>query len=232
MIFIIKGFWTIVFIFIVISTTFWLICPPAFFRCLSNSGTSTELQTTSFIESTGVACSDSISHDRVHVLRIPVLLLACSQDWTCNLQMIVSLEAYGTNAYNCYAMCPAGQTPEEGRRTYRPKRCENNKDEDNSPKTLNDNGLYSFLVPFSSVVFGETWDCVNVTTSIFWYFFFPPSETENLSHEPRFDKKDIKRNMITKLFTLSRSFKSVSTNEITCWNNYVECRGDYFEKEN
>ena len=31
------------------------------------------------------------------------------------------------------------QTPEEGRRMYRPKRCENtNKDEDNSPKTLND----------------------------------------------------------------------------------------------
>ena len=34
-IFIIKGFWTIVFIFIVISTMFWLICPLAFFRCLS-----------------------------------------------------------------------------------------------------------------------------------------------------------------------------------------------------
>ena len=31
------------------------------------------------------------------------------------------------------------QTPEEGRRTYRPKRCgNNNKEEDNSPKTLND----------------------------------------------------------------------------------------------
>ncbi len=31
------------------------------------------------------------------------------------------------------------QTPEEGRRTYRPKRCgNNNKDEDNSPKTIND----------------------------------------------------------------------------------------------
>ena len=31
------------------------------------------------------------------------------------------------------------QTPEEGRRTYRPKRCRNNnKDEDNSLKTLND----------------------------------------------------------------------------------------------
>ncbi len=31
------------------------------------------------------------------------------------------------------------QTPEEDRRTYRPKRCgNNNKDEDNSPKNLND----------------------------------------------------------------------------------------------
>ena len=31
------------------------------------------------------------------------------------------------------------QTPEEGRRTYQPKCCgNNNKDEDNSPKTLND----------------------------------------------------------------------------------------------
>ena len=31
------------------------------------------------------------------------------------------------------------QTPEEGWRTYRPKRCgNNNKDEDNSPKILND----------------------------------------------------------------------------------------------
>ena len=31
------------------------------------------------------------------------------------------------------------QTSEEGRKTYRPKRCGNkNKDEDNSPKNLND----------------------------------------------------------------------------------------------
>ena len=77
--------------------------------------------------------------------------------------MIISLEALGTNAYNRYAMCPAGirtgdprrtnkersskfregsrvrQTTEEGRRTYWLKRCGNNsKDEDNSPKTLND----------------------------------------------------------------------------------------------
>ena len=56
-------------------------------------GNPKELRTTSFIESTWVACSDSVSHNRVQVLSIPVLLLACSQDWTCNLQMIVSLEA-------------------------------------------------------------------------------------------------------------------------------------------
>ena len=50
MIFIIKGFRTIVFIFIVISTTLRSICPPAFFKCLSNSGTFTELQTTRIIK--------------------------------------------------------------------------------------------------------------------------------------------------------------------------------------
>ena len=64
----------------------------AFFRCLSNSGTCTVLRTTSFFLSTEVACSHSVNHNRVQVLRIPVLLLACSQDWTCKLQMIVSLE--------------------------------------------------------------------------------------------------------------------------------------------
>ena len=47
----------------------------------------------SFIESTEVACSDSISHNLVQVLSIPVSLFACSQDWTCNIQMIVFLEA-------------------------------------------------------------------------------------------------------------------------------------------
>ena len=74
MIYIIKGFWTIVFLFIVIATTFRPICPPAFFRYFSNSGTFTELRTTSFIESMGVTCSDSVSHNRVQVLSIPVFV--------------------------------------------------------------------------------------------------------------------------------------------------------------
>ena len=56
-----------------------------------------ELRTMSFIETTEVACSDFISHNRVQVLSIPVLLLTCSEDWTCNLQMIVSLEAQKEN---------------------------------------------------------------------------------------------------------------------------------------
>ena len=38
------------------------------------------------------------------------------------------------------------QTLEEGRKTYRPKRCgNNNKDEDNSPETLNDKNVYGFM---------------------------------------------------------------------------------------
>ena len=41
------------------------------------------------------------------------------------------------------------QTPEEGRRTYRPKRCgNNNKDEDNRPKTLNDKKEHTWFFSF------------------------------------------------------------------------------------
>ena len=90
---VINCFQTIFFIFIVIFTTFRPICPLAFFRCFSNSGTFMKLWITSFIESMGVACSDSVSHNRVQALSIPVLFLTCSQDWICNLQMVVSLEA-------------------------------------------------------------------------------------------------------------------------------------------
>ena len=99
MIFIIRSFQTIVFIFIVIFKTFRPICLPDFFWCLSNSGTFTELRTTSFIESTRLTCSDSINHKRVQVVSIPILLLACSQDWTCNLQMPITSNAY--NRYVC-----------------------------------------------------------------------------------------------------------------------------------
>ena len=43
-----------------------------------DSVTFTELQTTPFIESTGVTCSDSVNYNRVQDLSIPLLLLAYS----------------------------------------------------------------------------------------------------------------------------------------------------------
>ena len=80
-IFIIQVFGTIVFIFIVIFTTFRSMCPPAFLRnFLSNTAAYTELRTTLFIQFTSVACSDSVNHNQVQELSIPVLLLTCSQD--------------------------------------------------------------------------------------------------------------------------------------------------------
>ena len=161
MIFIIKGFRTIFFISIVISTTFRPICPSAFFRCLSNSGTFTELRTTSFIKSTEVACSDSVCHIWVQVSSIPVLLLACCQDWTCSLQMFVFFWNFREPAPITVTLCVLLDNSEWILGTYkldvltwlgllllcmifylwtyRPKHCgNNNKDEDNSQKTLND----------------------------------------------------------------------------------------------
>ena len=45
------------------------------------------------------------------------------------------------------------QTPEEGWRTYWPKRCgNNNKDEDNSPKTLNDKNQQTSSQKFRQLI--------------------------------------------------------------------------------
>ena len=78
-IFLIQVFQTIIFIFIVISTAFRLMCPSAFFRCfLSNLGSYTELRTTSFILI--FTCSDSVNHNWVQVLCISVLLLQLTFD--------------------------------------------------------------------------------------------------------------------------------------------------------
>ena len=46
------------------------------------------------------------------------------------------------------------QTPKEGQMTYRPKHCgNNNKDEDNSPKTLNDKNHQASSQKFRQVYF-------------------------------------------------------------------------------
>ena len=52
--------------------------PQRFGRYSSGVCRTRELRTMSFIESTLVACFDSVSHNRVQVLSIPILLLACS----------------------------------------------------------------------------------------------------------------------------------------------------------
>ena len=45
------------------------------------------------------------------------------------------------------------QTPEEGQRTYRPKRCgNNNKDEDSCPKTLNDKNQHASSQKFRQLI--------------------------------------------------------------------------------
>ena len=133
---------------------FWPICPPAFFRCLSNSGTFTELRTTSFIEITGVACSDSVCHNWVQMLSIPVYYTPVVRIEPATFRWLSS-KLYPVITNGIRTGDPRGfnkgrsskfrewswvrQTPEEGRRTYRPKHCgNNNKDEDNSPKNLND----------------------------------------------------------------------------------------------
>ena len=143
---------------------FRLICPPAFFRCLSNSGTFMELRTTSFIELKGVSCSDN----RVQVFGIPVLLLACSQDWTSRwlspemlrepipitVTLCVLLDnsewIFGTYKLNVLTW----QGVQQIRIIFLPvlifrffkNHCgndNNNKDEENSTKTLNDKKHYN-----------------------------------------------------------------------------------------
>ena len=57
--------------------TFWPIYSPVIFRCLSNLGTNKELRTTFFIASTGVACSDSVHHNRNNT----GILNTCTRLW-------------------------------------------------------------------------------------------------------------------------------------------------------
>ena len=131
---------------------FWPICPPAFFRCLSTSRTFMELRTMSFIESTGVACSDSVSHNRVQVFlhcyspAVKILLVqSCLQ-----ANRIRTGDPRGFNKGRSSKFCEGSrvwQTPEEGQRTYRPKRCgKKTKDEDNSLKTLNEKNFSCFHI--------------------------------------------------------------------------------------
>ena len=86
----IKGFRTIVFIFI-ISTMFWLMSS-GLLQVFVELGNLHRISNCPLLNPQG-SRSDSVNHNQVQVLKLSVLLLTRSQDWTCNLQMIVSLEA-------------------------------------------------------------------------------------------------------------------------------------------
>ena len=100
-------FRTIVFIFIFISTTFQSIGPPVYFRCLSNSGTYTELWTKSFIKSAGVTCPNSVNHNRITSVKNSCTVTHLQLSWTCNLQMIVAWETWEPTP-TTVKLCPAG----------------------------------------------------------------------------------------------------------------------------
>ena len=53
-----------------------------------------------FIESTGVACSDSVGHNRVQVLSIPVLFSQLQS----GLKLQLPDDCLGNQRYNRYAM--------------------------------------------------------------------------------------------------------------------------------
>ena len=59
------------------------------------------------------------------------------------------------------------QTPEEGQRTYQPKRCEyTNKDEDNSSKIQNDKNIYTHICVYLYI---HTHTYIYVYTHIYIY---------------------------------------------------------------
>ena len=61
------------------------------------------------------------------------ILNACTRLWLTESEQAIPVDSKFRVRFR------VRQTPEEGQRTYRPKRCgNNNKNEDNSPKTLND----------------------------------------------------------------------------------------------
>ena len=82
------------------------------------------------------------------------------------------LDPHGLNK-GCHSKFRLGsrvqqETPEEGRRTYRPRRCgNNNKDEDNSPKTLNDKNPSSFVSEIQIIDIAY----YNVTIQQFSYYY-------------------------------------------------------------
>ena len=121
---IIKGFRTIVFIFSVISTKFRPICPPAFFRCLSNSGTFTELRTTLFIESSKETIIWRLQvQSWLQASNNAGTLNTCTRSWLTTSEQVTSMDSIkdvvrssATSPYRSSLLAgPQGYTPNHHR---------------------------------------------------------------------------------------------------------------------
>ena len=109
---------------------------------MSNSGAYTKLRIEPFISSTGVDGSYSVNHDWLHVFSDNNyhLLSYLSVELNLGLPDDFTQEHFQNNTLS---IAPGSRirrnAPEEGRRAYRPKRCEyNHEDEDISPNILSD----------------------------------------------------------------------------------------------
>ena len=117
LIFTIKGFRTIVFIFIVISTTFYHYFHKKIIWSL-------QVQ------------SSLLVNNNTGILNTRTRL------WLTESEQATPVDSIKDVVQSSVKGSRVRQTPKEGLRTYRPKRCGNNtEDEDNSPKTLNDKNL-------------------------------------------------------------------------------------------
>ena len=150
---------------------------------MSNSKVRTESQTESFIRITRVDCSNFINCDRVQMLSYrkysSLVLLPDVGIEPRNLQMILLRSIFQQNTLSTYIPviinrigtiypCISNkgfslrfrvdsrlwhETPEEPRKTYRPKRCEYyNKDEVNSPNILSNNFLKSAISKIKQII--------------------------------------------------------------------------------
>ena len=73
------------------------------------------------------------------------------------------------------------QTPKEGQMTYRPKRCgNNNKDEDNSLKTLNNKNVSYFSLTFTKKKQAVYWWIISLENlyTIFSFFLYKGVDTK------------------------------------------------------
>ena len=144
MIFIIKGFRTIVFIFIVISTTFWPICLPTFFKCLLSKFLRRSLINFIIKDFRTIVFIFIIISTTFRPICAPVFFRCLLSKFLRRNLMIFIIKGFRTIVFIFMVMAngirtddPRGfnkgrsskfregsrvrQTPEEGRRTYRPK---------------------------------------------------------------------------------------------------------------